>query len=268
MSPTACGVSVSARATECRAASSRPAAGNAPLQGRVHRDDQSHFLFDLYLSWLRCGVNMPPKSAPTAALIEPRRPPRAAPFPETGYHIAVQDRSFGWNFGHFILATAILILLMYCLQYSAAKHVVSLPPLLPQAMTYDEKMQMDFHKAIDALANSVEAGAEQDFDFGGVHYRATYIPDRRFRCFYDIKPASDQPLDPRSALLFTAPKTDCADGPPYNEMDAQRVYNQRQVVASVNPYLVCPLPGLGAPQQMPNHRAAGVAKPQNEPLSS
>jgi hypothetical protein len=214
-------------------------------------------------------VNIPPSNSPLIiGFIEPRRLAPTVPFPQTGYHIAIQDRSSGWNFGHFILVAAILVELVLCLQYSVVKYNETLPPLLPQAMTYQEEMQMDFHKAIDGLANALNPGAEQQFDFEGVRYRATYIPDRRFRCFYDIKPMADQTLKLRSAMLFTAPKTDCADGPPYNEMDAERVYNQRQVVASVNPYVVYPPPGLGTPQHMPSTRRAGFVERQDEPWSS
>jgi hypothetical protein len=163
-----------------------------------------------------------------------------------------------------MLVGMIIIVLIFTLQYSINKYRETFPPLAPQAMTYQEEMQIDFHRTITALAHSLKPGVNQEFEFKGVRYHALYIGGMHLNCFYEIEPISGQRLNLQSAMFFKAPKTDCADGPTYNELDAERTYNQHQIFSIMNLHVVYPPPGLGTPQHPPSARPAGFASRQGE----
>lgn len=168
-----------------------------------------------------------------------------------------------------ILGTVlVLILLGLCVRYTAYQYgqAFSDQPTLTR-MAYEQRMQLEFHQAINRLARTLRPGIEQGFEFEGVVYQAKYIPGRDYDCFWDIRPTTREPLtDELASLAFKAPTENCADGPlTYNAVDAQRVGAPPHQWANTNPRVVYPPPGLGTPQEMPDTTRTLVALPPRLP---
>ena len=162
----------------------------------------------------------------------------------------------------------VLILLGVSVQYTMFQYHEAFPDR-PSAlrMTYEQQMQLEFHKAINQLAQSLRPGVEQTFEFKGTLYQAKYILGRDYNCFYDIKPLTTEALSSElQSLAFKAPTENCADGPgTYNAIDAQRVRPASYTWPNTNPTVVFPPPGLGTSQEPPSSRVVGVAPPPRTP---